>query len=359
MRIPLKGINRVRKRLNNGQFRVYYYAWKGGPRLPGNPGSPEFMSAYYQAIEARRRQPKDTIKGLATRYGASPEFADLAPRTRRDYGRHLLAIEREFGDFPLAALEDKRARGDFLAWRDRLAAKSRRQADYAYAVLARVMSWSRNRGLIAVNPCERGGRVYRAARSEKVWGEAEIDAFLSKAPKHLHLAIELALWTGQRQGDLLRLCWSQYDGRSIHLKQGKTGIRVDIPVSRLLKSRLDAVLASAKEANADGYAQQTVLITRKGSSWTEGGFRASWRKACRLANIEDLSFHDLRGTAVTRLAQAGCSVPEIATITGHSLKDVGSILDTHYLNRSDVLARSAIKKLDAHYSRMKKGHSPR
>ena len=44
-----------------------------------------------------------------------------------------------------------------------------------------------------------------------------------------------------------------------------------------------------------------------------------------------MTFHDLRGTAVTRLALAGCTEAEIATITGHSLRDVRAILDTHYL----------------------------
>ena len=59
-----------------------------------------------------------------------------------------------------------------------------------------------------------------------------------------------------------------------------------------------------------------------------------------------LTFHDLRGTAVTRLAKAGCTVPEIATITGHSLKDVGTILDSHYLSRDHALGESAIRKLE-------------
>ena len=59
-----------------------------------------------------------------------------------------------------------------------------------------------------------------------------------------------------------------------------------------------------------------------------------------------MTFHDLRGTAVTRLAIAGCTVPEIATITGHSLRDVGAILDSNYLDRDPMLAESAIAKLE-------------
>jgi hypothetical protein len=59
-----------------------------------------------------------------------------------------------------------------------------------------------------------------------------------------------------------------------------------------------------------------------------------------------VTFNDLRGTAVTRLAIAGCTEAEIVTITGHSLRDVRSILDAHYLSRDPALAESAIRKLE-------------
>ena len=68
--------------------------------------------------------------------------------------------------------------------------------------------------MIATNPCEKGGRLYAADRTDKVWGEQEIAALLSVASNEIKLALVLALWTGQRQGDLLRLPWSAYDGSS-------------------------------------------------------------------------------------------------------------------------------------------------
>src|SRR5262249_27249137 len=46
------------------------------------------------------------------------------------------------------------------------------------------------------------------------------------------------------------------------------------------------------------------------------------------------------------VAVAGCSEMEIATLTGHSLRDVHTILDAHYLNRDPALAESAIRKLE-------------
>jgi hypothetical protein len=64
------------------------------------------------------------------------------------------------------------------------------------------------------------------------------------------------------------------------------------------------------------------------------------------AGIVGVTFNDLRGTAVTRLAIAGCTEAEIATITGHSLRDVRSILGAHYLHCDPALAESAIRKLE-------------
>jgi hypothetical protein len=51
---------------------------------------------------------------------------------------------------PIAALADKRVRDEFLQWRDNLAKRSPRQADYAYAVLALILSWAKGRGTIDV-----------------------------------------------------------------------------------------------------------------------------------------------------------------------------------------------------------------
>jgi integrase len=62
-----------------------------------------------------------------------------------------------------------------------------------------------------------------------------------------------------------------------------------------------------------------------------------------------LYFHDLRGTAVTRLALSGCTVAQIAAITGHSLRDVDEILKTRYFGGQAELADQAIVKLVAVY----------
>lgn len=336
MRVRLKGLNVVRKRLADGTSAVYYYAWKGGPRLNGEPGTPEFLASYHAAVATKREPPRGVLLSLMQGYQASEDFRSRSEQTKADYIRQIKIIEASFADFPIGALADRRTRAEFLEWRDQLAQRSRRQADYAWTVLARILSWSVKRGLIDVNPCEKGGRLYRGTRAEKVWSDDDEATFLRLAPPHLHLALRLALWTGQRQGDLLRLTWHAYDGRVIRLQQSKTGARVVIPVGAPLKAALDAAER-----------HPTILATLSGSAWTADGFHTSWRKACAKAGIVGVTFNDLRGTAVTRLALAECTEAEIATITGHALRDVRSILDAHYLNRDPALAENAIRKLEA------------
>ena len=345
-RVRLKGLNRTKKKLADGREVTYYYLGKGGPRLEGEPGSPEFIASYHAAIEAQRRTPKDTLQSVMDAYQVSSDFTSLTDKTRTDYKKHIKHIEAEFGDFPLKAMDDRRTRGVFLAWRDRVGAVSRRQADYRFSVLARMIAWGFDRGLVTTNPCERPGRLYRANRSESVWTDDDEAAFLAKAPAHLHLALIMALWTGQRQGDLLKLTWSAYTGTHIKLKQSKTGARVAIPVGEPLRLALEAAKAKLAAIPEGKPRPMTILATENGTAWTESGFRASWRKACAKSGVVGVTFHDLRGTAVTRLALMECTEAEIAAVTGHSLKDVAAILDAHYLKRDPRLAESAIRKLE-------------
>lgn len=334
MRVRVKGIHTV-----TSKGRTYYYAWRKGPRLRGEPGSADFMASYHEAV-AKLKAPDDgTLHSLIATFVGSTEFAHLAPRTRLDYSKHIKRIEADFGDFPISALSAPEARGEFKDWRDRLARSSKRQADYAWTVLARILSVAKDRGKIAVNPCEKGGRVYKAERTDKVWTDANEAAFLASAPEHLHLALHLALWTGQRQGDLIRMAWSAYDGQELKFRQGKGRRPMTVPVGAPLKIALDEA-AKAKKG-------PLMVVNSDGAPWKNGNsFGVAWRRAMLAAGLDGLTFHDLRGSSVTRLALAGATVPEIATITGHSLKDVEAILDAHYLSRDIGLAESGIRKLE-------------
>ena len=352
-RRKLPGVATASKQLADGTRRKYYYAWRGGPMLkaeddsPLQPHDPQFAVAYAAAHAERKKPPSGNLFSLIAAFKGSTEFTGLADKTQKDYRRYLKMIEEEFGTMPLTVVQDRRARGKFKEWRDGMAANPRK-ADYAWTVLARVLAVAKDRGLIALNVCERGGRLYEADRAEIIWQAKHITAFCSVASPELQFALLLALWTGQRQGTLINVAWSQYDGTHIRLqpnkqRRGKKKRRIVIPVGAPLKAALD----SCRPENAEG----TILRNTFGEPWTGDGFRTSWGKAFDKAKLggADLHFHDLRGTAVTRLALSGCTTPQIAAITGHSPRDVDEILKAHYLGGQAELAELAIAKLVATY----------
>lgn len=342
----VKGIHTAKAKLADGTTRTYYYAWKGGPRINAEPGTPDFWAAYNKIVASRQQHTIGSLGDIIDDYLASGLFKKTSASHQRALRSYLELIRKAFGTMPLQVIEDRRVRGDFRKWRDKFIATPRK-ADYAWTTLSRLMTFAIDRGHIATNPCTGGGRLYEADRADKIWGSDDLRRFLETASVPLQRALMLALWTGQRQGDLLKLTWSAYDGQVIRLKQSKGKARVPVPVGAPIKDMLDAMAGERKTS-------VTILTNSKGQPWTSDGFRASWEKAYKKAGIVDLHFHDLRGTAVTRLALAGCTVPEIASITGHSLKTVQEILDRHYLGGRLELAEAAIKKLDAVYGRSTK-----
>jgi hypothetical protein len=130
------------------------------------------------------------------------EYKGLSDKSKRAYDGYLKLIEAKFGTMPIGAVEDRRARGDFKEFRDSFS-DTPRKADYLWTTIARVLSVAKDRGKIAVNVCERGGRLYDSDRSEIIWAAEYIRQFCSVASVELQAALLLALWTGQRQGSNL------------------------------------------------------------------------------------------------------------------------------------------------------------
>ena len=191
-------------------------------------------------------------------------------------------------------------------------------------------------------------RLYHSDRAEIIWLPEHIEAFMKVAPVELQRAMILGLHTGQREGDLLRLPWSAYDGKSIRLRQGKSrkgkklGPVVEVPCTRALWQMLDDM----------DRVSPLILSTKTGRAFKKRYFLKRWRTVMEAAGLESvtlpdfpeamrLHFHDLRGTTITLLSEAGCTEQQVATITGHSLKTVFQILE-RYLARTRGLAEQAI-----------------
>lgn len=333
MSISLKHINSVRKRLSNGTVRTYHYHRRTGKRIYGDPGTPEFLNSYHEASVSAQPDNNSTSQ-LIRDYRKSVEFTSLANKTKRDYRRYLDQIEGEFGNMPIAALDDKRVREDFLAWRNRFGARHR-SADYAWSVLQSVLSWAQHRGRIDFNHAIKPRRLYRSDRSQCLWNGEAIARFREYADIELQFALDLALLTAQRQGDILSLTWNQISDETITFRQSKTDRIVNIPLNADLRFALNQIPRRGA----------FVLTTKTGRPWKPDHFRHKWRKATCDAGLDGLHFHDLRGTAITTFAEAGCTSAEIATISGHSLARVEQILDV-YLGRTEELAQSAMRKLE-------------
>ncbi|MEM7619517.1 MAG: tyrosine-type recombinase/integrase [Pseudomonadota bacterium] len=312
-----------------------YYHRRTGKRIHGEPGTDEFLQNYMRASSSDGRVIDGTLAKLIVDFKSSEDFSSLKPRTRLDYGKHLQKIDEKWGSLTLEVLEDSRIRKDILQWRDQLAKRSKKQADYTISIFRRILQYGVHIGELSNNRLTHIGKLYKASRTDKIWLPEDVYRFIDIASPELQTALILALQTGQRQGDLIRLTWNAYDDFGLSVTQSKTGRKVYVPCTKTLKTTLDNLPKQTV----------TILSNSRKKPWTTDGLRTSWHKASKKAGIKDLTFHDLRGTAVTILAEQGCTSIEIATITGHSLKHVDAILDT-YASRTKPLAKAAILKLE-------------
>ena len=100
VKVDLKGIAKV-----TAKGRIYYYAWRGGPPLRGEPGSPEFMASYHAAIEDRRTPDTGRFRSLVTLYKASEDYGGLASSTKKNWGPWLDRIADYFGELRVAQFD--------------------------------------------------------------------------------------------------------------------------------------------------------------------------------------------------------------------------------------------------------------
>jgi integrase len=74
-------------------------------------------------------------------------------------------------------------------------------------------------------------------------------------------------------------------------------------------------------------------------------FKKSFNSACKEAEIEDLHFHDLRHTAITRLINLGIAPMEIMKISGHTQMNTF----TRYINPEASSIQNIAKALSDSY----------
>jgi integrase len=301
-----------------------------------DPQSRAFMREW---IELTAELNQDPVKGclgeLINEYKASPDFMNLADSTRETNGYSIKRIMDRYFDFPLQALSERGARSEFIRWRNGIAKEPKPKggaaaADRAMSVLKRILQFGINMEMIDHHPLKDVNKLYSGSRKDIIWTDADIQKLKDLGNDKITQALILGLWTGARQGSLLKLRWNAYDGQTLFIEHPKTKTFTRVKVSAELKAMLDSMERTAV----------TILTNQAGKPWGTG-FKSSWRKACERAGVSGLNFHDLRGTFVTLAYRNGASIEEIADVTGHTIKDAERIIRKHYL-----VSGGAVEKIE-------------
>lgn len=331
--VELKGLHTVKA---NG--KAYYYAWRGGPAVKGEPGTPAFQASYNEAIASRSAPDSSKFSASVIRYRASPDYKKLADSTRRNWGPWLDRIADHFGTLSVRQFDrPEKIRPRIRAWRAKFE-ETPRAADYGMQVLSRLLSFEVDRGSLALNPCEGIKQLYSGTRSEIIWTDADLARIRPHASVEVQHAIDLAAHTGLRAGDLVRLSWSHVGEDAIIVTTGKSRHRREaiIPLYDDLRALLKRI----------PFKSPVILTSSKGRPWNKDGLGGSFIQAKKDAWPEgcDLHFHDLRGTAATKFYINGLTEREIAEIMSWEEDNVSRII-RRYVGRSAAI-KDKIKRLN-------------
>jgi integrase len=162
-----------------------------------------------------------------------------------------------------------------------------------------------------------------------------------RAP-HLKFVILVALYTGLRRGEILRLRWSDIDFEKNRLRVRKSKTKAgrrSVNLNSVLRGKLlflneqehgEWVFPSPERFQTPGQPERHIADVKN-----------AFRRAVRLAGIEWITFHQLRHTFCSRLADAGVPMPVIQDLAGHS----SIIMTRRYTHPADELKQKAVEVL--------------
>ncbi len=312
-----------------------------------------------------------TLGALMAAYRASGDFTSKAAATQRSYRQAMDKLETWAGDIPVRIIDAARVQRLLEAFKATPAF-----ANAIVRVLRLILEYGRREGWLSINPALRPG-LTGSLPSGLIWPRGAIDVFVAAADaKGLHsigTAVLINEWLGQREGDVLRLGASALRGGTLWVRQQKTGAGVALPidmvphlVQRVAEEAARVAVLKAKLKPGEPIPATILVCERTKRPWKLDHFRhafAEVRAAAAKVQAEfeidhlmpgrdpadptafvvkmtDLTFMQLRHTAVTRLGEAEVDQSLISTITGHSLATVGTILE-RYMVRTGKMARLA------------------
>jgi integrase len=322
----------------NGQTR-YYFRRPGFKRvpLPGSPFSEEFERAYTEAMAGQRAPVTGgreflpgTMNTLASSYFNSLSFRSLGPSTQSVYRNLVDRLCKEDGNSRVTKLERKHVVAMMKA-----RAEKPDSANGLRRILRALMKHAIEIGMRQDDPTREVRAIRVKSDGFHPVSEDEIAQFEARHPigSRARLAFALLLYTGQRRSDVVRMGRQHIRDGRLYVEQVKTGAKLWIPVL----PQLQEIIA------ASSVGQMTFLITEFSKPFTANGFGNWMRRQFNEAGLSHCSSHGLRKACARRLAEAGCTHHEIASITGHdSLREVA-----HYAKGADQkrLATMAMEKL--------------
>ena len=268
---------------------------------------------FVSASEAERTTFSDLAKAFQT------DFAPLHYKVREDkkeaWRFQLARLDEFFGPYSLAAVDQKlvakfrdtRLKGSVI--RKAVGPSTARKEIF---MLSKVLSFAESELGITLprgnpvekirKPSEGGGRDRRLSAEE--WKKLEAQLIRSRN-RLLRPAVQLAVETAMRQGELLSLRWEYIDmARGIaFLPETKNGEARAVPLS----TRAIAVLNTLTQKPSGN-----VLPVERLTLYH------AFIAACKRAGIANFTFHDLRHEALSRLAERGdFSILELAEVSGH------------------------------------------
>lgn len=358
----LPGVHKVRARRGDDRYFEYWYAWRGGPQVLSVCGSsPEardaaVLKAAPEAIAKFQSNASTddhtTLYGMFVRYlEFMKTLTNISERTKSDRRKHLSIAKQELGEMEVRALESKKARPFFIAWRDGRAATPK-TADDLLGAVSTVFNWAVDRGELTRNPVAEFPRIYTVDRSLIIWTEDQLRLLLSFADPDTARAIKLAAYTGLRKSDLIRLPWTAIRSNAIVLQTQKSKGRktVVIPIT----SAISAVLEEIPRRGVTVLTSSDCLPWKAPGHGLDSAVRRARQDAIEHVRkvegadaadpFEGLRFHDLRGTAAHFFLKAGFEAMEVGDVFGWQLDQVHEI-QKRYVS-TDAIAEGMLAKLE-------------
>jgi integrase len=334
----------VRSWIDRKTGRTYaFFRRRGYPsaRLPGSIGSAEFLAAYHACLrgehpapaiaEMKARSGPGTINAAVAQYLDSNTFMRFGDSTRALRRSILKQFCRLVGDKPIAPLDRK--------YIDRLlqSLPSPVVARTWLLALRPLLQWAMTAQMIEADPTVGIKIKLPKTDGHDTWSDEQIAQFEARHPigSRERLAFALLVHTGQRRSDILRMGRQHIHDGVLTIKQQKTGEEVFIPVH----PELAAAIAACPSGG-----HLTFLTTERGAPVSEREFNRAFRAAVKAAGLPETCVpHGLRKACARRLAEQGCTSPQIAAITGHrTLKEVERYIFAYDRKRA---AKDAMAKL--------------